>query len=762
MYLGIRIARLAQRDLFASAIFIEGEVAVQKKTSPSTRSLLDAVRPTEADGPLQSVVLATYGLSLEQPNFFEHDFLPTLLGLGGIRDRGYVAPVTLERKLADTYCALICDAHALAEGGRPSLRIDVIPVARPRHHAKVLCIHRKRLVRFVVTSANLTHDGYRSQREVAAVLDFRPEGMLSGEILRAAVDRWIEVLGDAATPPIRQSLEAAVATAREWSPPRRTDSESSVRVVFGGTGKPLWQEVVEAWPDNEPLLSWQICSPFWPAPEAKTTPFDVIAHGLQRKGASLAEAVIEIICSADAPGDRARPVFPFPVLHGLREREFPIQQGRIVPARLDTLEEEVPDRKAEGQRALHAKWMILRGSQTAVVLLGSANFTNPGLGVNPQHANIEAGILFVGSVDDVPEDGWLPPLVDSGSIDWATCASREVVPPASDPDDPLEWPVQIRRIDLDIHWEHGPAPNGTLRIEFVAGQFVPTILASPDESPGSPSTVLLQIDQLPADSDGHASVVIDAGLVSRLLVHRAVRVSWDEPARRALFPINILESAKAGLPSILGARPDEQQLLAYFHGRIGEDDLLLVLEKRALESIQGNVDRTDESPSVELQNYLIREFVESLFGLQDMLAGAMFSPRALEQALLGDFSPASLGERIVQAYLAGRRSATATAFQLTELLRVVGNLAIPPTVTDVDRGNLQYVKDRALLRLLSLIRMAGHQESFADACGNSYFEQFVRSSLPKSLAGQFFAIMGNREPDASNPATFVPTEGADT
>src|SRR5438128_9869357 len=113
------------------------------KTQPSTHSLLDDVRPVEADGPMQSVVLATYGLSLEQPNFFEHDFLPTMLGIGGVRDRGYVAPINLERKLAEAYCALICDAHALGSGIRPSLRIDVIPVARPRHHAKVVLVHRK-------------------------------------------------------------------------------------------------------------------------------------------------------------------------------------------------------------------------------------------------------------------------------------------------------------------------------------------------------------------------------------------------------------------------------------------------------------------------------------------------------------------------------------------------------------------------------------------------------------------------------------------
>jgi hypothetical protein len=187
-----------------------------KKSTTPAQNLLDAVRPAEADGPLRSAVLSTYGLSLDHPNFFEHDFLPTLLGLGGVRDRGYVAPVALERKLADTYYALICDAHALAEGSRPSLRVDVIPIARPRHHAKITLVHRQRLVRVIVSSANLTHDVYRSQREAAAVLDFRPDGGLPWLILDELARGWMETLGGAATGPVHSAIDNAVAAARAW------------------------------------------------------------------------------------------------------------------------------------------------------------------------------------------------------------------------------------------------------------------------------------------------------------------------------------------------------------------------------------------------------------------------------------------------------------------------------------------------------------------------------------------------------------------
>jgi hypothetical protein len=722
-----------------------------QKPQASSHPILDAVRAAEADGPLTSVVLATYGLSLEQPNFFEHDFLPALLEIGGIRDRGYAAPVNLERKLAEIYCALICDAHALSSGARPSLRVDVIPVARPRHHAKVVLIHRKRLIRLIITSANLTHDGYRSQREIAAVLDFRPEGPLPGSVLAEAVDNWIKALGESATAPLRSALQAAVSDAGKWTRGGEARATPKFRVVFGGGEKPLWRELLDAWPADEPLLSWRVCSPFWPAGKAGSTPFDVIAKGLRDKQVSMADTAIELICQADAPGDRSRPVFPFPLLRRLRKRGFPVNKGRIVPARLEALLEEVPDKKAEGRRPLHAKWVMLRGPKSVVALLGSANFTNPGLGVvghngadaEASKANIEAGILITCAPEEMPEDSWTPPLVDSGGVDWAACADNELAVPPAGNDDPLYWPEHIRRIDLDIHWGHGPEPTGTLIVDFLADGFCASEIFPPEELDSS-AEPFLSVDHYPSESQGQVHVDVGAPLVRRLLVHRSVPVRWGWPTRQALFPINIFETSKAGLPSILGVRPDEQQLLAYFHGRIGEDDLLVLLEQRASKDDREKNGRPDASPQVELQNYLIREFVESLFGLQDVLTTASFSPRALEQALLGDFSPASLGEQITQAFQARRRSPTATAFQLTELLRVVSGLSPSNTnaVSDDNRHSIEDVKERGVVRLLSLVEIAGKNKSFAEACRDVHFKSFVRSSLPANIATRFFSAAG--------------------
>ena len=42
----------------------------------------------------------------------------------------------------------------------------------------------------MIASANLTHEGYRRQREVAVILDFKEGGRLPIEVLRHALQGW--------------------------------------------------------------------------------------------------------------------------------------------------------------------------------------------------------------------------------------------------------------------------------------------------------------------------------------------------------------------------------------------------------------------------------------------------------------------------------------------------------------------------------------------------------------------------------------------
>jgi hypothetical protein len=61
-------------------------------------------------------------------------------------------------------------------------------------------------------------------------------------------------------------------------------------------------------------------------------------------------------------------------------------------------------------------------------------------------------------------------------------------------------------------------------------------------------------------------------------------------------------------------------------------------------------------PGRELQNYVVREFLEGLYGMEDTLHNSAATPRGFEQALLGEFSPVRLANETQRAFAAGRRT----------------------------------------------------------------------------------------------------------
>jgi hypothetical protein len=715
-----------------------------KATKMTVFPLIDAVRPMDSDGPLVSLVCSTYGLSLD--NFFEQDFLPTVLGLGGVRDRGYAVPVAMERKLKETYSALVVDAHALADGGRPSLQIDILPVGHRTNHAKIVLIHRKRLIRLVIASANLTHEGYRKQREVAVVLDFKEGGPLPIEVLRHALDGWSRVLGQLSTQPLRKAFVAAIRQAEGWTLPEALPTDHKVEVVFGGRPRPLWRALVEAWPEGEPLLDWCVCSPFWPDATGGETPFEAIVRGLTGRGARLDNARLRIMTCADSPGEKARPMFPFQLARRLYEDGFPVRNGYIAAARLEALREEVPEGMSEDHRELHAKWVLLRGPSTAVILIGSANFTRKGLGLGaqPDTANIEACVLLTLPAAAAEPETWMRPLAEEGIVDLASFQESQFQEPSQEEDSDSPWPDFIARIEIQVRWQDGPDPVGALCIVPRLGPH-PAFTISIVPEPGELCKPLLTAIAKAEHESNPITTPVEAPSLRRMLTSRAVQVSWKEPACSVRFPVNIDEDSKAGLPSVLGARPDEQQLLAYFHGRISEEDLIELLEQRVAQALTGAQATTPQEAERlrQLQSYILRDFVESLFGLAETLRQSMRSPRAFEQALIGDFSPVSLAEQVIQAFRAGRRSPTAAAFQFVELIRVVAGLQLDAeeAVLQAERQALDEVRARGIARLLVLAGSAGEREDFRQTCNDRDFSRYVTASLRLPLAKEWASIV---------------------
>jgi hypothetical protein len=604
-----------------------------------------------------------------------------------------------------------------------------MPIGRPLYHAKVVLIHREYRIRLIISSANLTHAGYRRQREAATVLDFHEKSDLSPNILADFATEWLDRLADAPTPDFRRALGDAVTAVQRWNPTRV--SVMSIRTLWGGGDIPLWRRVVDAWPQGERILEWQVCSPFWPAPGETETPFDAFRRGLDERGADVNAAQIRLFTCADVPGDRGRPCFPFELVEQLAQRGFQPSDAAIVPVRLDALDAEVTEGKAEDQRPLHAKWISLRGAQTSVVLLGSANFTRRGLGVlgDPAAANIEVCLLATAPTKSLSIEELMPPIAEKGIIQWADCRRECFAAPASDME-AIPWPTFINRIDLAVSWEAAPI-SGTIKIERTGPE--PFSIAL--ESQHAVANLICRVTK---EGGAHSAHLSDTQ-VSSLLIARRVIVEWGEPARRALFPINIEAESKTGLPAVLGQDPTEQDLLAYFHGRISDDDLMSLLLERARQRATGIVAQL-EPPGKELQNYVMREFLEGLYGMKDVISGATSAARVFEQALLGEFSPVRLGTEVQRAFFAGRRTCVATGFQFVELLQLIDNLEFPDKPGPVPAW-FAATRERSLEQLIRIVGVASSRPDFRASCTSPTFRGLVNTILSAKTAARWWAAV---------------------
>src|SRR5437867_6758849 len=106
--------------------------------------------------------------------FFEADLLPRFLGLR-FDNTEREASFLIEREQAlGTARACVLVDHTCADAKQTTLRWDQIPVRVPggAQHAKIVVLAWERWLRLIVSSANITKTGYRTNREVAGVFDF--------------------------------------------------------------------------------------------------------------------------------------------------------------------------------------------------------------------------------------------------------------------------------------------------------------------------------------------------------------------------------------------------------------------------------------------------------------------------------------------------------------------------------------------------------------------------------------------------------------
>lgn len=354
--------------------------------------------PADAGDPI-GCVATTFTFSAA---FFEEECLARFLTLDSDpAEDGPAYLIEREEKLAQLVCATaLVDQHHCV--GERSLRWDLISARPPRGllHAKVSLLHWSKLVRVIVSSANLTEDGYRRNLETFGVLDFARGTGAPRNLLREAT-RFLRSAAVASTPPIaadspamarwRKLLDRVDGVARAFGTNGAGTKRGTIKasLVFSGRGYPsVLEQLQTIWPGSSPPDHAAVLSPFFDPPDAPNRPAIELWARMRKRG----KAVVAYFVTADSvPGESAL------FLHAPES----LRRGR--PAGRPEIETQLWRLELEENRPLHAKIVELADSRWVVRLVGSSNFTSAGLGLSEIHPNLEANIAYTVDAERDPK-----------------------------------------------------------------------------------------------------------------------------------------------------------------------------------------------------------------------------------------------------------------------------------------------------------------------------------------------------------------------
>ena len=336
--------------------------------------------PPEGAGEARVCIASTFTFAAA---FFETECLGRFLGMDAHPAESDAVSYMVEReeKLAAASVAVLADRRHARE--KESLRWDVLGVlirGGTIQHSKISLLAWANHVRVIVGSGNLTEPGYRRNLEVFGALELsRKDG---GD--RAAVLRIVDFLGEL--------IGASVGTDAPDAPKARAGSAlRSVRalierwpdtklanplLILGGPGRSILAQVGENWPSNSPARTAYVVSPFFDidSKDAAAALLGVLAKNRPRK-------LIFDVRTEDGVDGKTRVFAPLPMVRRAAERA-------------DVTVRPVLREQAGENRDLHAKMIYLGNDQWSVMLAGSSNFTNAGLGTDSKRANFEANLLY--------------------------------------------------------------------------------------------------------------------------------------------------------------------------------------------------------------------------------------------------------------------------------------------------------------------------------------------------------------------------------
>jgi len=354
--------------------------------------MLDAWVPPEEAGDPVGCVATSFTFS---PVFFEEECLGRFLQIeSSPTEDGPLYMVEREERLSGVSCAAaLVDQHNCREPR--NLRWDLLSARLPRGilHAKISLLHWSGLIRLVISSANLTDDGYRRNREVFGALDFRQGEPGATSCLREAVDflRSAVEYSDTAhggSPALHRwnsFLDGVLKSINEWGvkefDPRK--NPVNVHTLFIGPGRPdVFDVLRRVWPGVSPSKWAFVTSPFFDPPEAGNKPAKKLWETLSQRGE--AEVTYNVVAE-DEPGSNTL------FIHAPESLKAATPKGR---GGTETYFARVELEEGKDVRPLHLKSIWLENDPNALYMIGSSNFTSAGLGLSLT-PNLEANLVYV-------------------------------------------------------------------------------------------------------------------------------------------------------------------------------------------------------------------------------------------------------------------------------------------------------------------------------------------------------------------------------
>ncbi len=374
----------------------------KKKKSDSAVAMLELWRPPVGAGESIGCLATTFTF---QPGLFEEQCLARFLQVDSDPQREELAYL-LEREanLGKAYAGVLVDRAQ--SGVEHSMRWDVLPVRIPngKQHAKLSLLAWDNCVRVVISSANLTEQGYRSNQEVTIAVDSVPDGIERTIVIDAI--RFLQSLidfvpsVDGGSPQKERAtafLTQVAAHTKDWI---KLPIDPSARQLLVATlprnvqraeePRSALAETLQACSKScAPEEIW-IASPFFDVGNTEDVTTETLCKSLAR---GRTRSIYFAVPSLDLSGTEApRLAAPKSLLH--TSKKFVDQVAFEILPRADV----------EGnERPWHAKMLALRRyndeSGYSALMIGSSNFTKAGMGINGV-ANAEINLLTIAKHGD--------------------------------------------------------------------------------------------------------------------------------------------------------------------------------------------------------------------------------------------------------------------------------------------------------------------------------------------------------------------------